>query len=70
MLRYFRYINTLGFIPYKPHFVIPLRFIVKLYSLYVVFSYKGFHANLMFFFIFVSLYYAIGGSSSSSSPIQ
>ena len=55
----FRYINTLGFIPYKSHFVIPLRFIVKLSPLPVVFFRKGFHINLVFFFIFVFLYCVI-----------
>ena len=60
LLGYFCYINTiLGFIPYKPHFIITLRFIVLLSSLPVVFSLKGFHVNLIFFFIFVFLYYFI-----------
>ena len=59
LLWYFRYINTLGFIPYKSHFVINLKFIVKLSPLPVVFPRKGFHVNLAFFFIFVFVYYVI-----------
>ena len=59
MLRYFRYINTLWLIPYLSYFVIPLRFLVKLSPLPVVFFRKSFHVNMMFFFIFVFLYYTI-----------
>ena len=59
LLGYFRYINTLEFISYKPHFVILPRFIVKLSHMPVVFPSKGFHVNLVFFFIFVFLYCAI-----------
>ena len=43
--------KKLGFIPYKQHFVIPLKFIKKLSPLPVVFPHKDFHVNLVFFFI-------------------
>ena len=39
--------------------VIILRFIIKLPPLPVVFSCKGFHVNLVFFFIFVFHYHVI-----------
>ena len=51
-----RYINTLGFIPYEPYFVIPFKLIVKLSPIPVVFSYQGFHVSLVFFLYFVFLY--------------
>ena len=52
LLEHFHYINILRFIPYLQHFVIPLKFIVKLSPLLVVFSHKGFHINLVFFSLF------------------
>ena len=54
-----RYINTLGFISYEPYFVIPLKLIVKLSPLPVIFSHKGFHVNIVFFLYFVFLYCVI-----------
>ena len=43
--------------------VIIFRFIVKLSPLPVVFSPKGFHVNLMFFFVFVFYYCVINQNS-------
>ena len=49
LLGYFSQINILGFILYFVVLYIFLIFTVKLFLL-VVFSRKGFHINLMFFF--------------------
>ena len=49
-------------------FVISLRFMVKLSPLRVVFSSKGFHVNLVFFFYFVFLYCCIDHNSSPLAP--
>ena len=56
MFEYFCYINTLGFIPYQPYFVIPLRFIMKLSPLPVVFSLEGFlRKSSVFLYFCISL---------------
>ena len=47
-LGYFRYI--IGFIPYDPYFVIPIKFIMKFSPLPVVFSHKGFCKTLNLLF--------------------
>ena len=59
LLMYFHHINILGFILYSVVLCIFLKFIVKFSPLHVVFSRKGFHVNMVFFFIFIFHYCVI-----------
>ena len=52
-----------GLFPIPLYFEIFLKLIVKLSPLLVVFSYKGFHVNFVFFLYFVFLYYVLDHNS-------
>ena len=56
LLRYFRYINTLGFIPYGPHFVILSQIVSETFSSTCGFFPQGFpRKSCVFLYFRISL---------------